>query len=85
MKDKKKLLQKIISGSRNVRFKEAVRLAEAFGFRMDRISGSHHIFVHPEIPELLNLQNVAGKTKPYQMKQLIKIVEKHNLRMETSE
>jgi predicted RNA binding protein YcfA (HicA-like mRNA interferase family) len=85
MKDKKKLLQKIISGSRNVRFKEAVRLAEAFGFRMDRISGSHHIFVHPEIPELLNLQNVAGKAKPYQMKQLIKIVEKHNLRMKTSE
>jgi predicted RNA binding protein YcfA (HicA-like mRNA interferase family) len=85
MKDKKKLLQKIISGSRNIRFKEAVRLAEAFGFRMDRISGSHHIFVHPEIPELLNLQNVAGKAKPYQMKQLIKIVEKHNLRMETSE
>jgi predicted RNA binding protein YcfA (HicA-like mRNA interferase family) len=85
MKDKKKLLQKIISGSSNVRFKEAVRLAEAFGFRMDRISGSHHIFVHPEIPELLNLQNVAGKAKPYQMKQLIKIVEKHNLRMETSE
>jgi predicted RNA binding protein YcfA (HicA-like mRNA interferase family) len=85
MKDKKKLLQKIISGSRNVRFREAVRLAEAFGFRLDRISGSHHIFVHPEIPELLNLQNVAGKAKPYQMKQLIKIVEKHNLRMETSE
>ena len=85
MKDKKKLLQKIISGSRNVRFKEAVRLAEAFGFKLDRISGSHHIFVHPGIPELLNLQNVAGKAKPYQVKQLIKIVEKHNLRMETSE
>jgi predicted RNA binding protein YcfA (HicA-like mRNA interferase family) len=85
MKDKKKLLQKIISGSRNVRFREAVRLAEAFGFRLDRISGCHHIFVHPEIPELLNLQNVAGQAKPYQMKQLIKIVEKHNLRMETSE
>ena len=85
MMDKKKLLQKIISGSRNVRFKEAVRLAEAFGFKLDRISGSHHIFVHPGIPELLNLQNVAGKAKPYQVKQLIKIVEKHNLRMEASE
>ena len=85
MMDKKKLLQKIISGSRNVRFKEAVRLAEAFGFKLDRVSGSHHIFVHPGIPELLNLQNVAGKAKPYQLKQLIKIVEKHNLRMEASE
>jgi predicted RNA binding protein YcfA (HicA-like mRNA interferase family) len=85
MKDKKKLLQKIISGSRNVRFKEAVRLAEAVGFRLDRISGSHHVFVHPTIPELLNLQNVAGKAKPYQLKQLIRIIEKHNLRMEPSE
>jgi predicted RNA binding protein YcfA (HicA-like mRNA interferase family) len=83
MKNKKKLLQKIILSPRNVRFKEAVRLAEAFGFRLNRISGSHHIFVHPDISELLNLQNVAGKAKPYQVKQLIKIIEKHNLSMET--
>jgi predicted RNA binding protein YcfA (HicA-like mRNA interferase family) len=56
--------------------------AEAFGFRLTRISGSHHIFVHPTVPELINLQNVKGKAKPYQIKQLLQIVERYNLQME---
>ncbi len=67
---------------KNVRFSEAVACAEAFGFRLDRVNGSHHIFVHPGIPELLNLQNVKGKAKPYQVKQLLLLIETHNLQME---
>ena len=34
------------------------------------------------IPELINLQNVNGKAKPYQLKQLLSIIEQHNLHME---
>ncbi len=79
---KRKLLQKLLSGSKNVRFSEATEVARAFGFRLDRITGSHHIFIHPDIPELINLQNVKGKVKPYQVKQLLKIVEKYNLTLE---
>jgi predicted RNA binding protein YcfA (HicA-like mRNA interferase family) len=78
---KQKLLEKILSGTRNVRFSEAVALAEAFGFQLDRINGSHHIFIHEEIPELLNLQNVKGKAKPYQIKQMLQLIEAHNLRL----
>jgi predicted RNA binding protein YcfA (HicA-like mRNA interferase family) len=79
---KRKLLEKILSGSKNIRFAEATALAEAFGFRLDRINGSHHIYVHPGIPELINLQNVKGKVKSYQLKQLLNIIEQHNLSME---
>ena len=79
---KRKLLRKLLSGSKNIRFSEAVTCAEAFGFRLTRISGSHHIFVHPKVPELINLQNVKGKAKPYQIKQLLQIVERYNLQME---
>jgi len=79
---KKKLFQKILSGSKNIKFQEAVGCAEMFGFQLDRISGSHHIFVHPDIPELINLQNVKGKAKPYQIKQLIQIIERFDLQME---
>jgi hypothetical protein len=43
------------------------------------------IFVHPEIPDLLNIENIKGKAKPYQLKQLPRIVEKHNLHMESTE
>ncbi len=78
---KQKLLQKLLSGTKNVRFSEAVALAEAFGFKLDRINGSHHIFIHEEIPELLNLQNVKRKAKPYQIKQLLQLVEAHNLQL----
>lgn len=79
---KRKLLLKLLSGSKNIRFSEAVAIAEAFGFRLDRVNGSHHIFVHPKIPELLNLQNLQGKAKPYQVKQLLQLAEIHNLQLE---
>ncbi len=80
--NKRKLLRKTLSGSKNISFSEALAIAKAFGFSLDRVSGSHHIMAHPEIPELINLQEVGGQVKPYQLKQLMKIIEKHNLRME---
>jgi predicted RNA binding protein YcfA (HicA-like mRNA interferase family) len=79
---KRKLLQKLLSDSKNIRFREASACAEAFGFRLSRTNGSHHIYVHPEIPELVNLQNVGGKAKAYQIKQLLQIIERHNLELE---
>ena len=75
----RRVLQKALAGSRNIRFGEATALAEAFGFRLSRVSGSHHIFVHPGIPELLNLQKVGGKAKPYQIQQLLRLAERYNL------
>jgi len=80
--NKKKLLKKLLSGSKNIRFSEIVSCTEAFGFNLDRVNGSHHIFIHPDIPELINLQNINGKVKPYQIKQLLKIIEKYNLQLE---
>jgi predicted RNA binding protein YcfA (HicA-like mRNA interferase family) len=80
--NKRKLLQKILSGSKNIRFDDLVALAEAFGFNLSRINGSHHIFVHPDISEQLNLQKVKGKAKPYQIQQLLKLVEAHDLELE---
>ena len=77
--NKRKLLQKILSGSRNVKFNDMITLVEAFGFHLSRISGSHHIFVHPEVKELVNLQQVDGQAKPYQIRQFLKLVERYNL------
>ncbi|PYJ84705.1 MAG: hypothetical protein DME22_11765 [Verrucomicrobia bacterium] len=49
---------------------------------LSRISGSHHIFTHPRIPELVNLQDVRGQAKPYQVRQFMKLVERYNLQLE---
>lgn len=76
---KLKLLKRALAGSKNFRFEELVTLVEAFGFRLSRIQGSHHIFVHAGIPELLNLQNVEGQAKSYQIRQFLRLVERYNL------
>ncbi|MEW5798662.1 MAG: type II toxin-antitoxin system HicA family toxin [Bacteroidota bacterium] len=78
---KRKLLQKILAGSSNIRFAEFQSLVEAFNFRLDRVSGSHHIYIHSKVEELVNIQNVKGKAKPYQIKQFLSLVEKYNLQL----
>lgn len=75
----RKTLAKALSGSNNIRFGDMTSLVEAFGFRHSRTSGSHNIFVHPEIPEVVNLQNVKGQTKPYRVRQFLRLVERYNL------
>ena len=42
-----------------------VNLVRGFGFQLSRTEGSHHIFFRPDIPELVNLQNVKGQAKLY--------------------
>ena len=78
----RKTLEKILFGSKNIRFDDLTTLVRAFGFRLSRISGSHHIFTHPDIPELVNLQEVRGQAKPYQVRQFMKLVERYNLQLE---
>jgi len=75
------VLKKALSGSRNIRFDDMIVLVEAFGFRLSRVKGSHYIFVHPQVQELVNLQNVEGKAKPYQIRQFLRLVERYNLTM----
>jgi len=82
MSSKEKILQKILSGSKNVRFADMMTLVNAFGFRLSRTKGSHHIFTRTGVYELVNLQNVHGQAKPYQIKQFLSLVERYNLKME---
>jgi len=78
----KKTLRSIEGGSLDIRFTDLCRLATAFGFKLMRVSGSHHIFSHPRLPELINLQEVGGQAKPYQVRQLMSLVARYSLTME---
>jgi hypothetical protein len=58
-------------------------VVEGFGFQLKRISGSHHIFKHPDVNELLSLQPTEnGRAKPYQVRQFLALVEGYNLQLE---
>jgi predicted RNA binding protein YcfA (HicA-like mRNA interferase family) len=82
MSKHQKILAKILSGSRNIAFNDMVLLVEKFGFLLSRTSGSHHIFIHADVRELVNLQNVNGQVKPYQVRQFMELVERYNLKLE---
>ena len=69
-----KLLKKILASPENIRFGDLVRLVEAYGVELARVSGSHHIFKHPDKVELLNLQDYRGQAKPYQIRQFLRLI-----------
>lgn len=71
-----KLNQKIRRNPNNIKFQELVSWLENSGFTLDRVNGSHHIFVHPIIETPINIQKKKdGTAKTYQIKQAIKIID----------
>lgn len=77
-----KILLKLINGSKNIKFDDIVKLLYAYGFTLERINGSHHIFKKESIKRIINIQNVKGEVKPYQLNQLLNIIEKYDLQIE---
>jgi predicted RNA binding protein YcfA (HicA-like mRNA interferase family) len=76
--DRRKLLGRLARGAvANVGFADLQDLVDGLGFELRRTSGSHHIYTHPAIPELVNLQDVGGQTKPYQVRQVLRLVERY--------
>ena len=74
-----KVFASVANNPRNVKFRTMQRVVRAFGFTLIRIAGSHHIYQHPGFREPLNLQNVRGQAKPYQVRQFLALVEKYQL------
>jgi hypothetical protein len=76
----RKLLRRLLAGDHdNVRFRDLQRLLDACGFELDRVTGSHHIYAHPDVAVNLNLQDVGGDAKPYQVRQFLRLVERYDL------
>ncbi len=52
-----KILQDVLSGKKdkNISFNDLWYLLENLGIKLQRISGSHHVFAYPGITELIDL------------------------------
>jgi len=75
-----KLKERILSGTSdaNIDFKLLCKIITRLGFR-ERIRGDHHVFSRPDIDEILNLQPMKSKAKPYQVKQIRNLIIKYRL------
>ena len=77
-----KLLQRLLQGSRNISFRDFQRLREAFGFRLTRVSGSHHVYGRTDIDRPLIIQPNGKDAKTYQVEQFLDMLEAYGLSME---
>ena len=76
-----KLLFKLLSGTsdNNFSFEDLRSLLLNLGFTEKTTAGSHRIFYKEGILELINIQPLGSKAKPYQVKQIRGIVLKYKL------
>ena len=66
------------SSDSNVRFGDLRGLLLRLGFA-ERIKGSHHIFTREDVAEILNLQPRNSLAKPYQVKQVRRVLVQYKL------
>lgn len=83
MVSKKKLLERIMSGSSdaNIPFDSMRNLLRAMGFkeRQRRGGSSHYVYKMEGIPGFIVIQEKKGKVKTYQVRQIRNLIEKHGL------
>jgi predicted RNA binding protein YcfA (HicA-like mRNA interferase family) len=76
-----KAYTKVIEGG-SVSFRGSQRLLITPGFRLDRISGSHPIYLHPDVSRPINIQPAGKDAKSYQIRQLRDIIAEFGLKLE---
>ena len=77
-----KLLQRLLQGSRDISFRDFQRLLEAFGFRLTRVSGSHHVYGRAGIDRPLIIQPNGKDANTYQVEQFLDMIEAQGLSMD---
>lgn len=77
-----KLFARLVESPQSMRFRDFQRVLAAFGFKLDRITGSHHHFRHPLSKRPLSIQPRGNMAKPYQVVQFLDIVEEFGIKIE---
>lgn len=75
-----RLVRTILRGrsDANIRFGDLRGLMRYLGFA-ERVRGSHHLFDKDGIVEIVNLQSRGSHAKPYQVRQVRRLILKYKL------
>ena len=77
-----KLFAKLLENPRaTISFRDFEKLLKAFGFEHDRTKGSRKLWVHPDVPKIMNVQVDGKDAKSYQVREFLELVEEHGLYM----
>lgn len=72
------ILDQARAGPASVRFADLCRLVEGVGYAHRRTVGSHRIYTAAGLPAI-NLQADGKAAKPYQVRQVLRIIDEHGL------
>ena len=80
MSQYEKLLLSILNGTKDksILFTDLRTVLDRLGFQC-RIKGDHFIYTKDGVEEIINIQPVGNKAKPYQVKQVRNIILKYQL------
>ena len=80
MSQYEKALRAILSGvkDKNVQFSDLQAVLDRLGFQC-RIRGDHFIYTKDGVEEIINLQPIGAKAKPYQVKQVRSVIIQYQL------
>ena len=80
MNRSERLIQRILGGrsDANIRFADLRILMRNLGFD-ERVRGSHHLYRRDGVVEKVNLQRDDGDAKPYQVRQVRRLILKYKL------
>ena len=80
MAKQEKVLWRVLQGrsDANIRFEDLCNLLRSFGFD-ERTRGSHHAFFKPGVEDLINLQREGSMAKPYQVRQVRRVLTRYAL------
>lgn len=80
MSQYEKLLLSILRGTqdRNISFSDLQTVLDRLGFQC-RVRGDHFIYTKDGVEEIINIQPIGNKAKPYQVKQVRNIILKYQL------
>jgi predicted RNA binding protein YcfA (HicA-like mRNA interferase family) len=82
MASAKRVFEAVLGGRGVINFRDFERLLHGLGFELNRISGSHRIYLHPKVRRPFSVQPSGKEAKPYQVRQLRDIIREFELRLE---
>jgi hypothetical protein len=79
----RKFFERLMGGEcdSEINFAELCGLLHNLGFD-ERIKGDHHIFFRDGVFEIINLQPDGSQAKPYQVKQVRKMIRLYHLKIQ---
>jgi predicted RNA binding protein YcfA (HicA-like mRNA interferase family) len=76
-----KLYEQMLRNKRG-KFADLQKLLLAHGFKLNRVRGSHEVYVHEDVPEHITIQPNGKEAMDYQVREFLRIVREYRISLD---